>query len=203
MKFFNRTAQLKELEILQHIENNPDCTQKELSALINATVSMIHKYIEALEEKAYLVREYASRKVVYYRITQSGIQRKNYLTISYTKELMDLYKLAKENVEIFVHHLVKKGYRRVLLYGAGEVAETILNVLRDMDEQLLTVIGIVDDDEKKKNQTMMGYPIIGPEKIKQYPADGIVVTTYAYEDMIMDRLGRNGFDMDKVERFFG
>ncbi|WIV12143.1 hypothetical protein [Proteiniborus sp. MB09-C3] len=40
IKFFTPTAELKELTILQHIENSEDTTQKELAELVNAAPSM-------------------------------------------------------------------------------------------------------------------------------------------------------------------
>lgn len=203
MKFFVRTQLLKELKILQHIEYNPKCTQKELSSLVNATVSMINKYIDILEKDGYLSREYISRKVVFYNITDKGKQRMNFLSISYAKELIDLYGLAKENAEKLLRMLYTKGYKKVLLYGAGEVSETIINVLRDMQGNRLEVIAIIDDDENKKNTIIMGYPVIGPETINDYQIDGIVISTYAYEDVIMNKLKKMGHNMKKVKRFFG
>lgn len=203
MKFFVRTQLLKELEILQHIKYNPHCTQKELSSLVNATVSMINKYIEILEKDGYLLREYISRKVVYYNITDKGKQRLNFLAISYTKELIDLYSLAKENAERLLRLLYKTGIKRVLLYGAGEVAETVINVLRDMDESRLEIVAIIDDDENKKGTLIMGYPVIGPEMINNYVVEGILITTYVYEEIVMNKLKKMGYDMKTVKRFFG
>ena len=86
MKFFNPTSELKELLLLQHIENNPDTTQKEIAEIINGAASMVNVYIGDLEENNYLVREYQSSKNVYYRITHEGLKRKNYLLISYMRD---------------------------------------------------------------------------------------------------------------------
>ena len=203
IKFFTPTLQLKELAILQHIENKEDTTQKELADLINAAPSMVNVYINDYEEKGYIIREYISTKTVKYKITPQGINRKNYLLISYLRELLDLYKLAKENVEKFLQDIENKGYRNILLYGAGEVAETILGVIRDRQPSNITVEAIVDDDVEKWNKELLGHKIISRDEIKEYDHDAIVITSYTYEDDIRKRLEEVGYDGDRVVRFFG
>ncbi|MBV1758474.1 MAG: winged helix-turn-helix transcriptional regulator [Dethiosulfatibacter sp.] len=202
MKFFNPTSELKELRLLQHIETKHDCTQKELSEVVGAAVSMINQYINALEEKGLIIRKYYSPKTVHYFVTPEGLKRKNYLLITYTKELLDLYKLAKSNVKSYIFEVKDKDYQKILLYGAGEVAETILSVLRDTEENGLQVVAIIDDDQEKIGRCMMGYPIISSQHIDDYDYDVIVVTSYAYEDAILENLSKTGYDMAKVERFF-
>lgn len=202
MKFFNPTSELKELRLLQHIEIKHDCTQKELSEVVGAAVSMINLYINALEERGLIVRKYHSPKTVHYFVTPEGLKRKNYLLITYTKELLDLYKLAKSNVKSYIFEVKDKDYQRILLYGAGEVAETILSVLRDTEENGLQVVAVIDDDQRKIGKSMMGHPIISSKHIDDYDYDVIVVTSYAYEDDILKNLVRIGNDMTKVEKFF-
>lgn len=203
IKFFTPTAELKELTILQHIENNEDTTQKQLAEIVGAAPSMINVYINDYEEKDYIIREYISAKTVKYKITAQGIRRKNLLLIQYLHELMKLYKLAKENIEKFLGDLEDKGYRDILLYGAGEVAETILSVIRDKENFKLNIVGIIDDDLYKQGNKLMGYDIISSDGIEAYKHDAIVITSYTFEDEIRERLEEVGYEKGKVERFFG
>jgi len=96
IKYFTPTAELKELVILQHIEENENITQKELGEIANSAPSMINVYINEYEKKGYIIREYLSSKTVKYQITTDGIRRKNYLLITYLHELLKLYRLAKK-----------------------------------------------------------------------------------------------------------
>lgn len=203
IKFFTPTAELKELTILQHIENNEDTTQKQLAEIVGAAPSMINVYINDYEEKDYIIREYISAKTVKYKITAQGIRRKNLLLIQYLHELMKLYKLAKENIEKFLGDLEDKGYKNILLYGAGEVAETILSVIRDKEDFKMNIVGIVDDDLYKQGNKLMGYDIISSDGIGKYGHDAIVITSYTFEDEIRERLEELGYEKGKVERFFG
>ncbi len=201
--FFILTPQLKELIILEYIEDNADVTQKELAKVANAAPSMINVYIEELEEKGYMKREYISAKVVNYLITPKGIQRKNFLLITYMRELLDLYHMAKRNVETFLKGLEAKGYKDLLLYGAGEVAETMIGVIRDKEETKVNVLAIIDDDVEKQGKEMMGYRVIAVDEIGEYEHDAVVITSYTFEDEIMGRLREVGYGMDRVVRFFG
>jgi len=203
LKFFSPTGVLKELLLLEYIESNENCTQKELAKVIDAAVSMVNVYINDLEEKGFLIRDYQSAKVVYYRITAEGIKRKNYLVISHMRELLDLYQLAKGNVGKFLNDLESKGYKDILLYGAGEVAETIIGVIRDKELSNLEIIAIVDDNVEKQGKEMLGYKIIPTEKINMYKHDAIVITSYTFEEDINKRLEEVGYSMEKVVRCFG
>ena len=202
MKFFNPTSELKELLLLEHIEKNPDTTQKEIAKIINGAISMVNVYIDNLEEKKYLKRDYKSSKTIYYNITQEGIKRKNYLAITYLQELLELYKIAEENVENFLLTIENKGYKKILLYGAGEVAETILGVINGRDSETLHVIAIVDDNRDKQNKKLLGYGIISGDEINKYEHDGIIITSYAFEDDIIKRLNKINYPSDRIERFF-
>lgn len=202
MKFFRATKRLKELLLLQYIEENPNTTQKGIAKVIGGAASTVNEYIEDLEERNLLMREYKSAKVVNYNINPEGIKRKNYLAITYFHELLELYKLAEENIEKFLLGLEEKGYKDILIYGAGEVADTILRVLKTRIDRPLKVLAVIDDNKEKENTEMLGYKIISREDIKKYRHDGIVITSYTFEDDIRKKLEEIDYPGDRVERFF-
>ncbi|NMB43963.1 MAG: winged helix-turn-helix transcriptional regulator [Clostridiales bacterium] len=202
MKFFNPTSELKELLLLQHIEVKADTTQSEIASVIGGAASMVNVYIDRLENDGYLKRNYKSSKIVFYNITPEGIKRKNYLLINYMKELLDLYQLAKENVESFLLHIESKGFSNIILYGAGEVAETILGVIRDRGQDSLNVLAIIDDNKVLYGKKILDYKIISKEDIGKYKVDGIVVASYAYEEKILEKLKEIGYPQEKIIRFF-
>lgn len=202
MKFFSPTSQLKELLLLQHIENRPDTTQKEIAEVISGAASMVNVYIDRLEENGYIIRDYKSAKIVYYNITQEGVKRKNYLSITYFHELLKLYRLAEDNMKDFLVKLESKGYRNILLYGAGEVAEILLGIIKERRDKPLKVLALIDDKEEKQNKELQGYKIISIGDIKDYDHDGIVIASYTFEENIRQRLEGIGYPEKKIERFF-
>lgn len=202
MEFFSPTTVLKELRLLQHIEIKPDTTQQEISSVIGGAVSMVNLYVDRLEKNGYMTRSYKSAKIVYYNISAEGIKRKNYLLINYMNELLELYKLAKENVDRFLIKIEAKGYKNILLYGAGEVAETILGVIRDGNSNALNILAVIDDNRDLQGMDILGFKIISREEIYKFDADGLVVTSYAYEDEILEKLKEFNYSEDNIIRFF-
>ena len=202
MKFFSPTSDLKELLLLQHIEKDPKTSQHEIAREIGSAASMVNVYVNRLEEQGYLIRDYQSLKIVYYNITPEGIKRKNYLSITYFHELLDLYRLAEENIEIFLKKLEKKGYRNILFYGAGEVAETILGIMKGRTDKPLKVVALVDDNKDRQGKELLGYKIISMKEIEKYKHDGIVITSYTFEDDIKNKLEEIDYPKDQVELFF-
>lgn len=202
MKFFNPTSELKELRLLQHIEENPDTTQHEIASVIGGAASMVNNYIDRLEKDNYMKREYRSVKTVFYNITPDGVKRKNYLAISYFHELLELSRLAKENIEKFLLKLEDKGHRRILVYGAGEVAETLLEIIKSRADKPLKVLAIIDDEKDRQKEELLGYKIISSNEIADYEHDVIVIASYTYEDDIRNRLEDIGYPTNKIVRFF-
>lgn len=202
MEFFSPTTKLKELLLLEHIEKKPDTTQGEIARIIDGAPSMVNVYINNLEESGYLKRDYQSAKIVYYNITPEGIKRKNFLSITYFHELLRLYRLAEESIESFLINLENKGYKNVFLYGAGEVAEILLGVIKERQNRPLKVLGLIDDNHEKQEDKLLGYKIISLDGIKEYQHDGIVITSYTFEDKIMERLRQIEYPENKIERFF-
>ena len=202
MKFFRATKTLKEMLLLQHIEENPKTTQKNIAKAVGGAPSTVNEYMESLEERKLLIRDYQSAKVVEYKITPEGIKRKNYLSITYFHELLELYRLAEANIEKFLLGLESKGLKDILIYGAGEVAETILGVLNNRKDKPLKVLALIDDDKDRQNDEMLGYKIISRDGIKNYKHDGIVITSYTFEDDIREKLEEINYPGDRVERFF-
>lgn len=202
MNFFSPTKTLKEMLLLQHIEENPNTTQKGIARAVGGAPSTVNEYMEDLEERNLLIRDYKSAKVVHYNITPKGIKRKRYLSITYFHELLELYRLAEENIEKFLVGLEDKGYENILIYGAGEVAQTILGILKYRTDKSLKVVALIDDDKDRQNTEMLGYKIISREEIKEYKHDGIVITSYTFEDEIRKKLEEIDYPGDKIERFF-
>lgn len=202
MNFFSPTKTLKEMLLLQHIEENPNTTQKGIARAVGGAPSTVNEYMEDLEERNLLIRDYKSAKVVHYNITPKGIKRKRYLSITYFHELLELYRLAEENIEKFLVGLEDKGYENILIYGAGEVAQTILGILKYRTDKSLKVVALIDDDKDRQDTEMLGYKIISREEIKEYKHDGIVITSYTFEDEIRKKLEEIDYPGDKIERFF-
>ena len=112
------------------IEKDSKITQRDMSDAIGVAVSLINGYLDDYESFGLVKRKYLSSKTVEYHITKKGIERKKVLNIGYLNSAQMLYNSAKENIEKFLIQIEQKGYKNILLYGAGEVAEMMLHTVK-------------------------------------------------------------------------
>lgn len=200
--FFKPTQLYKEFILLDLISKNPNITQRTLANHLNVSVSNVNNHIDEYEKKGYLKREYLSSKTVEYLITKKGIERKNLLNLNFLKSSQLILDSAKANIIKFINKLKEKDYKKILFYGAGEVAEIMLHVIRKENPQLIEVAGIIDDDVNKQAGSIEGINIISLDKINEIEHDGILISSYAHREIMYKRLLDLGYSKDNILEFF-
>ena len=202
LRFFNPTSDLKILLLLEQIQNSNKITQDKLAHYIHSAPSMINAYIKQLERKGFLVKNKKTKRNVEYIITKKGIDRKNYLLVTYMNELIELYNLTKINIEIFIKNLIKRNYKNCVFYGAGETAKVIIKVIKDMPKLDFKLMFLVDDNINKQREKFEGYDVVGNMNIKEYDIDAIIITSCVYEKEIRNKLKKLKYLDEKIISFF-
>lgn len=200
--YFKPTPLYKEFIILDLIEKEIKITQRRMSNHLGVSVSMINSYLNEYEKNKYIKRGYISSKNVSYNITKSGKERKKILNIGFLKSSRQIYDLAKNNINTFIENILNKGYKRILLYGAGEVAEILLDVINIKDEYLIDVLALIDDDTQKSNLKIAGINIINLKDIQNYEFDGILISSYTNRLIMKANLKSIGYDENLIIDFF-
>ena len=202
IEFFSPTGKLKRLLLLEQIQNNNKITQNKLAKYIHSSPSMVNNYIKELEVKGFLKKNKKSKRDVEYIITKKGIDRKNYLLVTYMSELIELYNLTKTNIESFIKNLIRKNYNKVIFYGAGETAKVIIKVLNNMRNIDFKLLFLVDDDINKQREKFEGYNVVSNVNIKKHNIDAIIITSCVYEKDIRDTLRKINYPKEKITSFF-
>lgn len=202
INFFKPTPIYKEYRILDMISQNESITQRMISDDLDISVSMVNQYLEEYEENGYLIREYYNLKNVNYVLTKKGIERKRLLNIWFLKDTLNIFKKAKEDVTSFLNQIIDKGITKVLFYGAGEVAEIMLQAIVSDNSVPLKVVGVIDDDKEKQGRIMVNVPIISKDELIKYNHDAIVVSSYVHREKIINSLKGIGYDSKKIVKFF-
>lgn len=200
--FFKPTSLYKEFLILDLIEKNKDITQREISDSIGVAVSMVNNYLDEYEQKGCIKRKYHSPKTVEYFVTRKGIERKKILNISYLNESLMVYKFAKENIVTFLNQIIENGFKRILLYGGGEVAEILLQTIAFDKNIPIEVLAVIDDDRNKQDNYLVNYKIISLELIHKFDCDGILISSYTNNRAIFNKLISHNYDRSKILQFF-
>jgi len=200
--FFKPTLLYKEFLILDLIEKDANITQREISKTIGVAVSMVNQYLDNYEKNGLIKRRKHSTKTVEYFVTKKGSERRKLLNIWYLKSSHEVYLSAKDNIIKFLNQIINKGFKKILLYGAGEVAEIMLKVMNDDNNIPLEVLAVVDDDMNRQNEIIVNLPIISKENINQYDHDGILVSSYKHHEVIRKNLVEINYPLDQIIEFF-
>lgn len=188
--------------ILDLIEKNKNITQREMSIAIGVAVSMINSYVDGYEQKGYIKRKYLSTKTVEYFVTKKGKERRKLLNIWYFKSSQIVYQSAKDNITSFLNQIIEKGFKKILLYGAGEVAEIMLQVIQSDERIPLEILAVVDDDPSKSGDTIINKKIITNNQIADYHHDGILISSYTHHKSIHEKLLKKQYNVNKIIQFF-
>ena len=200
--FFKPTSLYKEFIILNSIKNNSKITQRTLSKFINVSVSIVNDYINTYVDNKLVNKKKYNSKTVEYFCTKKGIERIKLLNIWYLKSSHNIYSAARSNILNFLSNCSKRGFKNIILYGAGEVAEIILHVISFESKISTNVLAIIDDDKNKQNKFILNKIIISLKEIKNYNHDGVFVTSYNHRRTINSKLSEINYNKDKVINFF-
>ena len=200
--FYKLTPTYKEFVILDMFEKNKNITQRKISDFIGISVSMVNSYIDNLEKKLFIKRRHHSSKKKEYLITKKGVERKKLLNILYLKESRKIFKIASENVIILLNKIIKKGFKEIFLYGAGEVSEILLQTLLAEKDYPVKVIGLIDDDPSKINTNILGIRIYSIDEINKKKHDAILISSYTNRKILRKKLMNIKYDQTKIINFF-
>jgi predicted ArsR family transcriptional regulator len=114
---------VRELNLLEQIERNPDVTQASLAIQLGVAVGTVNWHIKRLVEKGYVKVKRAERKKLRYIITPEGLALRARLTVDYIERSFDLYRKTRQRVKIHLSSVKKAGFSRVRLVGDGDVAD--------------------------------------------------------------------------------
>lgn len=199
--FFKPTKTHREYHLYDMIEKNHATTQRQLSEALGTAVSMIHGELEEYEQQGFIKKSYLSSTRVHYSLTSKGTERKRYLSLVYYSAAQKIFDHAKDDLAKYLRSLYDRGFKKIFLYGAGEVAALIVSVIRS-DNLRLQVLGILDDDTLKHGHKIEGYTIVSPEKLQLDAFDGVLVASFIYNQQLYQRLIDYQCPEFKILRYF-
>ena len=90
------------LEMLRHIVNQPNSTQRDLARGLNLSLGKVNYCMKALKEKGYIkINNFKKNpdKISYaYILTPKGIKEKTKLTVNFMKRKIEEYKELKKEL---------------------------------------------------------------------------------------------------------
>jgi DNA-binding MarR family transcriptional regulator len=115
--------ELRELSLLENIENDPDVNQSTLATQLGVAVGTVNWHLKRLIAKGYVKVKRAERKKLRYIITPEGIALRARLAVDYVERSLTLYRRTRQKVRERLNEVKQAGYDRVRIVGRGDIVD--------------------------------------------------------------------------------
>jgi DNA-binding MarR family transcriptional regulator len=115
--------ELRELTLLENIENDPDVNQSTLAAQLGVAVGTVNWHLKRLVAKGYVKVKRAERKKLRYIITPEGIALRARLAVDYVEHSFSLYRKTRQRVNEHLKAVEAAGYKQIRIIGRGDIAD--------------------------------------------------------------------------------
>lgn len=196
MYFLQPAKPLRQLLILLLIKKSGKISQAKIAKEVGIVPAMVNNYIKEFRREGLLRIDSMPRPS--YILTQKGEDKINELLFLYKNEIIRLYKGIREDFFKAISSFPAEGIKKVVLFGAGDVAELIYPRLVELKVE---VLGIVDSNSLKWDTPFLSYKIDRPEKIKDYKPDAVLITSFAHKEEIKRQileLEKNGIKIKTI-----
>ncbi|ODS30546.1 MAG: transcriptional regulator protein [Candidatus Scalindua rubra] len=171
-------SDVRELEILEKIENNGHLTQRDLSKEVGIALGLVNHLLKKMVRKGWIKIKNIDAKKIRYLITPEGAKEKSRLLYRRVESTIHFYLEAKKVIKDKVIHLENEGIKNVSIYGVNHIAEVLYIVLKELGLKLDYVI---DDD--RKGDEWFGYTIIGMDEFVKFNTSILILASFNKEEI--------------------
>jgi DNA-binding MarR family transcriptional regulator len=115
----------RDLQILEHIESNPDATQSTLAEYLGVAVGTVNFVIRRMIERGYIRVTRLERKRLRYIPTPQGIALRAKLAVISIEYSMKLYRETRVEAKRLVNKVRQKGFDKIIVRGEDELADVV------------------------------------------------------------------------------
>jgi DNA-binding MarR family transcriptional regulator len=190
-------------QILQAIGSGRPVTQRSLSADLGVALGLTNLLVRRLVAKGYVRVSRMGPRHVKYLMTVRGWEALATATRLSMQNTVSLYTETREVIRSGLALVSSQcepdaqGRKRVVFYGAGDVAEIAFVSLQKTD---LELAGVVDD---WKTGAFFGVPILSPDRLSpthldEAPFAHVVITSTRHATEIQQKLMARAFPAERV-----
>ena len=184
---------IRTLHLLEEIEKNHSPSQRQLARQLDISLGLVNSFIKRLALKGYFKVTHIPKNRVRYILTPKGAAEKSRLTYEYIKLSYVFFKDARKKMQKLLNHLESQGVKRVIFFGATELAEIAYLSLQYTNIELAAVL-----DDHRVGKKFFNHTVQAADVLESAIFDKILLTTSEFADFIADRLKKFGIDKDCV-----
>lgn len=190
-------------KVLQAIASGQRVTQRSLSSELGVALGLTNLLIRRLVGKGYVKVSKMGRRHVRYLMMPAGWEALAAATRQSLENTVHLYTETREHIRCSLSQISSRcrpngdGQKRVVFYGAGDVAEIAYVSLQTTD---LTLVGVVDDHRQGQffNLTINAPDQLSAETLGTVSYDDLIVTSLRHADAIVAKLAERGLRADRT-----
>ena len=186
------------LGMLNAVHNNSAVTQRSLARELGVALGIANATLRRCVEKGLIkVREAPARRYAYY-LTPRGFAEKSHLTAQYLTDSFKFFRTARSQCEALLVECAARGWRRIALAGAGELAEIARLCAAEAGVELVAVV-----DRQWPDRRFAGLPVLAElGALAGDKVDAVVVTDVrapqATFDAMLTAAAATGLAADRV-----
>ena len=184
---------IRTLHLLEEIEKNHSPSQRQLARHLDISLGLVNSFIKRLAHKGYFKVTHIPKNRVRYILTPKGAAEKSRLTYEYIKLSYVFFKDARKKMQKLLKDLESQGVKRVIFFGATELAEIAYLSLQYTNIELAAVL-----DDLNVGKRFFDHMVQATGLLESAIFDRILLTTSEFQDLIPDRLQKFGIAEDRV-----
>lgn len=170
------------VELLDNMAGKDAPNQRALARKIGISVGLVNALVHRAVRKGLIkIKEVPARRYAYF-ITPKGLAEKSRLVAEYLDHSLTFFRIARQDYSDVFARCAVAGNKRIVLCGAGELAEIATLAASGLDVVLLAVLDI-----ETNHARVAGLPVV--RKIDNLePGDVLVITDGRTPQLTYDRL---------------
>lgn len=169
------------LGMLSAIEQNQHVTQRSLSGELGIALGLANSYLKRLVRKGFVKVQQAPINRYAYYLTPRGFIEKARLTTEYLSVSLTFFRQARRECSELLALCDRRGWRRVVLAGAGELAE----IATLCGTEAVEVVAVIDPG--RAGDRCGGLNVVA-DLAAAGPVDAVLVTELNHPQAIFDTL---------------
>ena len=187
------TQDIRTLKLLEEIDKDYTQSQRDLSNKLDISLGLVNSFVKRLANKGYFKITTIPKNRVKYILTPKGIVEKTRLTYQYLQYSFELYRGARRNLQKHFNGLVAQGVKRVVFYGASEIAEIAYISLQETAIKMVAIV-----DEKRVGKIFLGNVVKDPRVLGSLSFDRILITSMNKDDSQLEKILKKGIAQSKI-----
>lgn len=170
------------VELLDNVAGKEAPNQRALAAKIGISVGLVNALVHRAVRKGLIkIKEVPARRYAYY-LTPKGLAEKSKLVAEYLDYSLTFFRIARQEYSDVFGRCAAAGKKRVVLCGAGELAEIASLGANGIDIALVAVL-----DHETNHSHVAGLPVIRDAN-ELDPGTILVITDGRQPQKTFDRL---------------